>query len=176
MELEKRKLALLKDTEEKLNKQLKESEDNANAIVEQRTRLLKEGEKADTVVLLLYVNTIQQNIAYIDTLNSQINENRLNQELAKNKFAKMGIQLKDKDIELNDVETEILSALQKVEDLKFKQEMVEGIRIIQKPTTNPHPVKPRKALNVAIAGITSLFLGIFLALFIEYIQKHRPSG
>jgi succinoglycan biosynthesis transport protein ExoP len=36
-------------------------------------------------------------------------------------------------------------------------------------------VKPKIKLNMAIAGITSLFLGIFLAFFLEYLAGLKRS-
>jgi capsular polysaccharide biosynthesis protein len=37
--------------------------------------------------------------------------------------------------------------------------------------SKPKPIKPNNKLNVVIAGIISLMLGIFLAFFMEFLQK-----
>jgi len=50
---------------------------------------------------------------------------------------------------------------------------VEGLRIIQEPYVSSKPVKPKKRQNIAIAGFSSLFLGIFSAFFIEFLKKQR---
>lgn len=38
------------------------------------------------------------------------------------------------------------------------------------------PVKPKIALNVILAGVTSLFLGILLVFFLEYLEKMRAKS
>ncbi len=38
------------------------------------------------------------------------------------------------------------------------------------------PVKPRKALNAMLAGVVSLFIGIFLVFFLEYLEKIKSSS
>jgi len=143
----KEKMELLKVREKNLMTRLKVGEENTNVIMKERNEMLKKSEKADAVALLLYSNTVQQNISYIDSLNAGLDENRLNQETTKE---------------------EILN-------LKLDKMKIEGLKIIQEPyssTTIPVPVKlMNKKKNIAIAGVTSLFLGIFLAFFIEFIKK-----
>ena len=42
------------------------------------------------------------------------------------------------------------------------------------PSIRPkYPIGPNKKLNVAVAGILSLMLGVFLAFFMEYWEKPR---
>ncbi len=38
------------------------------------------------------------------------------------------------------------------------------------------PIKPKITLNVILAGVTSLFLGILLVFFLEYIEKMRAKN
>jgi uncharacterized protein involved in exopolysaccharide biosynthesis len=33
------------------------------------------------------------------------------------------------------------------------------------------PVKPRVKLSIAVAGMASMFVGIFFAFFMEYVEK-----
>lgn len=44
-----------------------------------------------------------------------------------------------------------------------------GIEIAAQPYISDKPVSPKILRNVILAGIFSLFIGIFLSLFIEYI-------
>jgi capsular polysaccharide biosynthesis protein len=61
----------------------------------------------------------------------------------------------------------------KIELLTVKQQLSRlnngGIEIAAQPYISNHPVNPKRLLNVVIAGICSLLLGIFLVVFIEYI-------
>ena len=45
------------------------------------------------------------------------------------------------------------------------------IEIIDSPYVSDIPVKPKKKLIIAVAGVSGLFLGIFLALFVEWISE-----
>ncbi len=45
-----------------------------------------------------------------------------------------------------------------------------------KPRCSKKPVKPRLLLNVAIAGILALFVGVFLAFFIEFVRENREKS
>jgi capsular polysaccharide biosynthesis protein len=174
MQLNKDKMRLLNNTEESLRKQISEVDANTKEIMQQRTDLLKQGKDVkDTVSLLLYSNTIQQNISYIDRLNSQLDENQLEQESVKNHINNMAIGLKNEDIELNDMDTKISNVTQKIATLNIRKSEIEGVRIVQQPLSSFRPVKPKKTLNMAIAGIASLFFSVFLAFFLEWIEKGK---
>ncbi|RUM31167.1 MAG: hypothetical protein DSY42_03335 [Aquifex sp.] len=45
------------------------------------------------------------------------------------------------------------------------------VEVIDPPYVSDIPVKPKKKLMVAVAGVSGLFLGVFLALFVEWISE-----
>ncbi len=47
------------------------------------------------------------------------------------------------------------------------------VEVIDPPSVPDIPVKPKKKLIVAVAGVSSLFFGIFLALFLEWLEEAR---
>jgi len=47
------------------------------------------------------------------------------------------------------------------------------VEIIDPPSLPDKPIKPKKKLMVAVAGVSSLFLGIFLAFFLEWLENIR---
>ena len=68
----------------------------------------------------------------------------------------------------------------RVSDLKIERLVIEqgikrlkGVEMISSLNIPKNPVKPRIKKNIALASITSLFAGIFLAFFMEYIEKVR---
>ena len=71
--------------------------------------------------------------------------------------------------------------------MKLKTELVEidqkilrfdngGIEIAAKPYISDQPISPKILRNVILAGMMSLFVGIFLSLFIEYIGNVRNGN
>ena len=70
----------------------------------------------------------------------------------------------------------MLTALKNIEKLELDKMKIEGIKILHEPSSTNGHIKPKKAQNIAIAGVTSLFGGIFLAFFIEFISKGRARN
>lgn len=46
-----------------------------------------------------------------------------------------------------------------------------GVEMVEKPYILKNPVKPNIKKNIIIAGIVSLFSGVFLAFFMEYVER-----
>jgi len=63
--------------------------------------------------------------------------------------------------------------LEEIKNLEFKKNYVQNIQVLQPPKSSLSPVKPKKKLNVLLAGVVGLFLTVFLAFFIEYISRHK---
>jgi len=49
------------------------------------------------------------------------------------------------------------------------------LRVIRNPQGSPTPVGPPRRLNIAIAGVLGLFVGLLLAFFIHYLQSAPPA-
>lgn len=198
IESERRRIELLREAEKTIKRQIEEVENNTKLMMEQRSELLKpEGAKMDAGTKILYLNSIQQNIIYLDRLNAQIDKNKMDQEAAKNNIEKLEIKLndldvelkkqdfnlKDKDTELMNLETalrdkdnEVKNQIQKKSDLELSKKTVEGnLYIIQPAAASKRPVKPEKKKIIGIAGAASLFLGIFMAFVIEYTRKMQGA-
>jgi uncharacterized protein involved in exopolysaccharide biosynthesis len=47
---------------------------------------------------------------------------------------------------------------------------ISNINVVQKPITSPEPVRPRKAMNIALGIFLGIFGGIGLAFFSEYLD------
>jgi uncharacterized protein involved in exopolysaccharide biosynthesis len=67
-----------------------------------------------------------------------------------------------------------------VQLLALYQELLgEGwspVRVVYGPQGSPSPVGPPRQLNVAIAGVLGLFVGILLAFFVHYLQSEPSSA
>lgn len=51
-----------------------------------------------------------------------------------------------------------------------------AFQVIDSAIPPEKPIKPKIALNLVLAGVTSLFLGILLAFFLEYLEKMKAKG
>ena len=58
-------------------------------------------------------------------------------------------------------------------DFTLKHHLYAKSRVLTKPYVPSVPFKPNKKLIVAVAGISALFFGVFLAFFLEFIKKTR---
>jgi len=194
-------IKLLKDAETKIMRQVKIIDENTESIIKQRDRMLSEGGKADPVALLLYSNTIQQNIAYKDTLNTTLQANReeqgVQQRLLENSERNLSNQLliMEKLIKKTDIGqdfSEFISRydsllterpslkrlLEKLKEVRTEEEAtdVKLIHVVQEPSASSKPIQPRRTRMVMIGGFLSLFLGFFLALIVDFIRKSKASS
>jgi hypothetical protein len=78
-------------------------------------------------------------------------------------------------IELNKRIAEI--SLEKQAAEQSLQRLSGGVRIARQVDIKNDPVKPRIKMNIALSGIVSLFLGSFLAFYLEFIEtiKNKRS-
>ena len=58
-------------------------------------------------------------------------------------------------------------------DFMLKHHLYAISWVLTKPYIPSVPFKPNKKLIVAVSGISALFLGIFLAFFLEFIEKNK---
>lgn len=65
----------------------------------------------------------------------------------------------------------------KVEKFNIEQALnrPKGVEMIEKPYILKNPVKPNIKKNIILAGIVSLFSGVFLAFFMEYVERMRKQ-
>ncbi len=48
---------------------------------------------------------------------------------------------------------------------------IEGMQVIEAPRIPAQPVRPRKMLNIAVAGVLGLMIGVFAAFALEYFRS-----
>lgn len=155
-----RKLEVLKKTEERLQLQLKDMQKNTADILRHRDALLTDEDKTtDTLSLLLYSNTIQQNVSYMDQLYQLIEEN--------------GMQQKDLQQNIGDLMLQLSRGGKSTGKDILDKGQFEGLIVVQKPIVDPKRVKPNRTLMVALAGVLGLFLGVFVAFFREFWENQK---
>lgn len=93
----------------------------------------------------------------------------LKQELAQEKLAQSRL---EREYETARGVYDVLS--QKNEEVKIAVATESGLVKIASLAYEPeYPIKPNKKLNILIAGVLGLFIGIFVAFFLEFWQKGK---
>jgi len=199
-------LKIIRERQKELLQEIKNVKDNTERIVKQRNNILQHKGNVNDISLLLYSTTIQQNVAYFNQLSNQINDLRKQEKTLEANIEKLDndiinvnteierVQLKRTEglqAKIDDVNTEIERIkLEKTEGLQAKfnelkvqidildleKGTIECIRIIQNPEVSTKPVKPKKKLNVLLAGVVAFMMMMFLAFFVEYIQKAKSNN
>lgn len=72
-----------------------------------------------------------------------------------------------------DIDEAILAFSNRLYELKFRLKTLKGFEISVEPEVPSSPTKPKKALIIAVSFVSSVFIGIFLALFLEWLEEVR---
>jgi len=156
---------------------------NTDQIISLRKDQLSKPAGVDAVALLLYANTIQQNIAYFNSINDQIY--LLKTELKDGQFRKEEINIEMDSImkevermklarEELDTKTEDIQA--EIKRLESEKDLIGNLRVIQAPQVSLEPVGPKKMTIAAISLMGSLFFFMMLAFFLEYLFSQVIGG
>ena len=62
-----------------------------------------------------------------------------------------------------------------LKSIEFDKENMSAVHIDQAAYQSKHRFKPDRKLIVSLATIVGLFSGIFLAFFVEFVQKQRKK-
>jgi uncharacterized protein involved in exopolysaccharide biosynthesis len=132
---------------------------NTIALIKERDKFLSRNSSDNILSSILYTNTIQQNLALANTYKNEINEYNSEKE--------------NENADIGKTQYTIKELLEEIKNLEFKKNNIKSIQILQPPFPSPYPVKPKKKLNVMLAGGVGLFLMLFLAFFSEYLSEHK---
>jgi uncharacterized protein involved in exopolysaccharide biosynthesis len=58
---------------------------------------------------------------------------------------------------------------------KLQLKQLKGIQLAVPPVVPDKPYSPKKVLILIISAVSGLFLGIFLALFVNWLEKVKKS-
>ena len=191
IEFVKNKHKVLDSQSARLERQIKEIQINNEQIIKQRDAVLaKEHNPTDAMSLLLYSNTIQDNLTQIDRLNLTLEDNSIRKQQLQQEIKDLEMQLANLDLQLADIDVRLANLdiksknldLQdnklaiKQKDFEAQKANISGLRIVQEPIIDPQRVSPKRTLMVAVAGVLGLFVGIFVAFAVEFWQSHKVSA
>jgi len=161
--------------------ELKDVKKNTDNIITQRENFLKDPAKNPDSGLadLLYSTTIQQNVAFFNTLQNQISDLKIEKEQSKAGLKTLEKEIDDLklDIERMKIEkdegiaTEIDGIKIEIDELKNRISHVQNIKMISEPSATTFPIKPNKKLNIILSLFIGLILSVFIAFIFEYVSK-----
>ncbi len=192
------------ETQSGYEKSRREIDENTTRIIFLRDKLLQ-SPPDDSLQLLLLASTIQQNIAYLNTIEQKIEHTR--KEVISHRTTKAAL-IKDQEkyhlaiVDLQDkikleipklkadiqkaitelkltVEKELPSEItllnQKISELNNKIDTISLVEVVEYPQASIKPEKPKKIKLVALAGIMGFFLAIILAYLRHFWIINKSS-
>lgn len=154
LELKGEKLKLHEGQEKELLALIKDLQANTSKLIVARDETLSNKSAGDNMSMLLYSNTIQQNLSQLSVLNNEISNVR---QLQKNVA-----------IDIADAQKNIISLKADIEKLKLEQGFLRNIRLAQSPEVSALPISKSLAFVIAAGIFAGLCVGVFLALFAEF--------
>jgi len=152
----------IKAWENQLNRKLMTLNDDMKRITQQRDKILEGKSGEDNILSLFYLVIVQQNNANFNQLNNQLNE-------LKSKEDETPANVEQLKQDINNINMEI-------DGLNIKKSYIKNIKLIGKPEASISPIKPKKELNIALAGVVGFMLAVFIAFFAEYIRKYKEKS
>jgi LPS O-antigen subunit length determinant protein (WzzB/FepE family) len=154
------KLKLINKSKEQLMKQSDEVSVRIAELEKEKSRMDRQANPDNTLSLLLFTNQIQENRRYYYELQDRLN---------------IGLEKEERDLldQLTQQDKNLKTLLLQKERLETQLEAFRETRIAKKPTQGEKPVKPKKKLNVIIAGVTGFTILVFTAFFMTYLQEAR---
>ena len=152
----------IKARENQLNRKLVTLNDDTKKIKQQRDKILEGKTGEGSILPLLYFTAVQQNMVNFNQLNNQLNK----------------LTSKENEIPANveRLKQDINNINMKIDGLNIKKSYIKNIKLIGKPEASTSPIKPKKELNIALAGVVGFMLAVFMAFFAEYIRKSKEKS
>ena len=146
----KKKLTIIRQRKKEIEQEMNNVKKRIEVLEEEQRIYLKKKNRSDveSLAMLLYSTTIQQNL---------MNHNTLKELLVSKKIEEENINLE-------------------IENKGKKIKQIDLSHLIKEPTSSLKPVSPKKTLNILIAGILGLIIFTLLAFFLEYLEIQREKG
>ncbi len=116
------------------------------------------------------VKTLNASVAYLEGETTRL-KREIDEKEAKLQEIKTTLQQLDRDIKTLEKTYSFLS--QKLQEARIaKEEQLKSLRIVERAVEPRSPVGPNRLLNIAVAGVLGLFVGVFAAFFAHYIEEN----
>lgn len=124
--------------------------------------------KKEQRILENKVRTLQETLVYEQTPGTQFALFDTQEKLE----AKVQ-EIENRYLQINSLEAAINSFKNRINALEGQIEDIKPTQILKTTNVSENPIGPRLLLNIALAGILAIFMGVFLALFKEWWIKNK---
>jgi capsular polysaccharide biosynthesis protein len=179
-----KKLKISEERVKNIIDEMKAVKERIDGLEEQQRKALAEKiQGIDAISLLLYSNTVQENLRYYNTLDEKLSDEKITQENLNLLMKEKNEEIKKLDTEIEKLKNEIDKINNEIENVKNqisllneKKGRIDYTQLIKEPTSSITPVSPKKKQNVMIAGVLGLMIFTILAFFLEYIKTQKAKG
>lgn len=135
---------------------------NSEYLSDERKKLLDRNTDAEGALsVLLYSNTIQQSIQFVNSVKKDMNDHKLLKERELQKV-----------IAEKNEQKKITEEIYKNEKIR---ETIVPMTLIKKPTPGRYPVSPQRGLTTLLSLIVGFFVMVFSSLLAEYIRNNSTA-
>ena len=82
-------------------------------------------------------------------------------------------EVEDHYLEIIDLENTANEFLGEINALQIKKDEIRPTAVIKQPTVSESPISPRLVLNIIVAALLGVFMGVFLAFTKEWWEKNK---
>ena len=159
-----------KNKTQPIDEDIKRIENKINNAEEEKSNLEAKVEALERV--LVYEQTPGTQFALFDTKEKLANKKQEIEDL----YLTINLLRRSKedlDIQVNSLKTNIESLNAQINSLRASLDEIKPTQVVKSPTVSASPIKPRPLLNIVIAAVLGLFIGVFLAFFQEWWGKSK---
>lgn len=167
--LNKQRIAILDEREAHLLKEIEKSASNVEQVVAQRDSLV--GREASDFSSLLDTTLIHQIISHNNHLMSELSNLRERRESRSSEIKNLTHEVRSAEIDIKNLEIDL-------GNLRYEKGNIRNLRLLAggEPWVSSRPVSRGLKLKLAVVGLLALMLGVFLAFFMEFLQKPAERG
>ena len=159
-----------KNKTQPIDEDIKRIENKINNAEEEKSNLEAKVEALERV--LVYEQTPGTQFALFDTKEKLANKKQEIEDL----YLTINLLRRSKedlDVQVNSLKTNIESLNAQINSLRASLDEIKPTQVVKSPTVSASPIKPRPLLNIVIAAVLGLFIGVFLAFFQEWWGKSK---
>jgi capsular polysaccharide biosynthesis protein len=176
---------------ETIEKEIATSRLNTTSLIEKRDRFLEKSVTESNILSsMVYSNTVQQTIGYLNVLIESSSNYHNGMTEQKEKLAEKDKLIKDQSskkeslvqvikivienfqLEIKDLKDKQTDLISQISFFESQKESVSNILMIEPPLASKEPVRPKPMVAMAIAALFGIFSAVFFAFFMEYISAN----